>query len=73
MTTINKRSQLNLEIKKSLWQNSPYPLDYPRVLTYCLGIGSPTFRITIEKLEPDVFVDSQGRKWVRAKDDEVTE
>jgi hypothetical protein len=40
--------------------------EFPFVLTFNEMITHPRYRITIEVIEEDSFIDSEGRKWVKA-------
>lgn len=46
---------------------------FPKVITFSRGIEYPKFKITIEEIDEDFFVDSKGVKWVKAKDDDDEE
>lgn len=43
--------------------------DFPLSEVFCEGNTAPAYRITIEVLEKDFFIDSKGQKWVRVKDE----
>lgn len=68
MTNISSKQVLNRQIKDCLWDESP--ASFPVSFTFCEGLGHPTFRITVERLQDDFYIDSSGNKWVRVKDQE---
>ena len=66
METIKSKRILHSKIKKIL-QNSPEDnLDFPQILSYCEGMGQPIFKISVDKIQEDFFVDDKGQKWVKA-------
>jgi hypothetical protein len=40
---------------------------FPKVITFTRGINFPKYKITIEEIEEDFFIDSKGVKWIKAK------
>lgn len=42
---------------------------FPQVITFSRGLEYPKFKITIEEINEDFFIDSKGIKWVKAKED----
>lgn len=42
--------------------------DFPRVIHYNRGIEYSKFKVTIEEIDEDFFIDSKGSKWVKVKD-----
>lgn len=67
MDIIRGRQILSREIKEALWDCPEDNIQFTRILFFCEGIGDPTFKITIEKLDQDSFVDGKGETWVRVK------
>jgi len=62
---IDHLPNLNREFKKIF---SPiYTEKFPVVLEYNEGMEFPTYKITIEKLEVDTYVDANGQKWKKVK------
>lgn len=47
--------------------------NFPKVITFSRGIEFPKYKITIEEIEEDFFVDSKGVKWAKVKDTEKKE
>lgn len=43
---------------------------FPQVITFTRGLEHPKFKITIEEIDEDFFVDSKGVKWVKAKEED---
>jgi hypothetical protein len=41
--------------------------EFPKSITYSKGIEHPKYRITIEEIEDDFFVDSKGVKWIKVQ------
>jgi hypothetical protein len=44
-------------------------IDEPVEIYFQDGVISPKYKITIEMIEDDYFIDAKGRKWLRAKDE----
>lgn len=42
--------------------------EVPATIEFCTGIGKKKFVIEIHVEDPDTFIDSNGNKWVRAKE-----
>jgi hypothetical protein len=40
--------------------------DFPKVITFNRGIEYPKYKVTVEEIEEDFFVDSKGTKWIKA-------
>jgi len=61
-----------VELKRVIAQiiNDDKSGKFPQVITFSRGIEFPKFKITIEEIDEDFFVDSKGVKWVKAKDDD---
>lgn len=73
---VSKLSELKKSIGQIINDNSPNR-DFPKVITFNRGIEFTKYKITIDEIEEDFFVDSKGTKWVKAnkstdmeKDDE---
>lgn len=60
------------ELKKRIGYiiNDHPHLDEPVTLEFHEGMEFPKYRITIEALEEDFYVDAKGKKWKRVKEDE---
>lgn len=43
---------------------------FPKIITFSRGIEYSKFKITIEEIEEDFFIDSKGIKWIKAKETE---
>lgn len=67
METIKSKRVLHGRIKKFLENLPEENITFPQFLTFSEGIGTPTFKLTIEKSEDDFFVDDKGVKWVKAR------
>jgi hypothetical protein len=67
MDIIRGKQVLNSIIKECLWDCPEDNIQFPKSLFFCEGIGQPTFKITIEKLDRDQFIDGDGNKWVKTK------
>ena len=59
------------EIKRYLSETLCGDLDskLPKSFCFVQEIGKPKYKITVELLEEDFFIDSKGRKWFREKDE----
>lgn len=62
-----------VELKRIIAQiiNEDTPEKFPQVITFNRGIEYPKFKITVEEIDEDFFVDSKGVKWVKAKDNDA--
>ena len=59
------------ELKKFLGQAiEREDVDYPKTITFNRGIELPKYRITIELVEEDYFIDSKGVKWKKVIEEE---
>ena len=65
---LQKISELYREIKRVVKdeKNSLFPVEH----FFNKGMGHPIFKITIEKQENDIYVDHNGQKWVKFKEQE---
>lgn len=59
-----------LELKSSIAKliNNSSASDFPKTIIFSRGIDFPQFKITIEVVEEDFFIDQKGVKWVRVND-----
>ncbi len=51
------------EIRETLCEDEENPIVFPKSMIFCEGMGQPMFKITIEKIENDSFIDEKGQKW----------
>lgn len=51
------------EIRETLWDDEENPIEFPKTFMFCEGMAQPMFKITIEKIESDSFIDEKGQKW----------
>ena len=60
------------ELKKRLGQiiKEIPDVNLPTILEFHEGMEFPKYRITIEALEEDFYIDAKGKKWKRVKEDE---
>ena len=60
-----------IELRKVVAQiiNDDKSENFPKIITFSRGIEFPKFKITIEEIDEDFFIDSKGIKWVKAKND----
>lgn len=60
------------ELKRTLGQilNESSNGDFPKEITFSRGIEFPKYKITVEEIEEDFFVDKKGTRWVKDKKDE---
>lgn len=70
MDIIRSKQILNRMIKETMWDEPDDNITFPKVFFFCDGIGQPTFEITIRKMEEDFFIDGNGDKWIRVKEEE---
>jgi len=66
MDTIKSKRALNSRIKEVLEGTPDDNLRFPKVISYCEGMGQPEYTITIEMSQHDYFTDEKGQKWVKA-------
>ena len=64
---VSKLSELTRAIKQLI--NDSQDEEYPKEVTYNRGIEYPKYRITIDEIEEDFFVDSKGQRWAKVKDE----
>lgn len=65
MTILTESIELFSEIRKALSNKTEAEEILPKIITYTKDNGLSVYKITIEKSEPDFFIDSKGRKWRR--------
>ncbi len=58
---IDHLPDLNRQIKNLMFR--PTEDIWPFVIDYCEGMEFPQYRITIEKIDCDTFVDANGQTW----------
>jgi hypothetical protein len=63
---IHKMHELIMALTK-LVEDTP-PSQFPQVLNYKPAIHSTKYRITVEIVQPDFYVDHNGNKWARVKE-----
>lgn len=66
MSMIKSKKTLHSTIKWIIEGAHEEYSSFPQKLTFCEGMGHPTFTFTIEKREDDFFVDDKGQRWVKA-------
>lgn len=65
---ITKSSELKSLIMDAIRE---YPsTSFPLVINFSLGMESPEYKITIEQIEKEFFIDSKGVKWQKVKETE---
>lgn len=42
--------------------------DLPLVIDFCKGMEFDNFKITIENMEKDYYIDKNGTKWIRSEE-----
>jgi hypothetical protein len=59
-----------VELKRIIAQiiNEDKSEKFPQSITFSRGIEYPKYKITIEEIDEDFFVDSKGIKWIKSKD-----
>lgn len=67
MDVIRSKRILGSILKETLSEFEEQEIQFPRVISYCESLGQPTFKITIEKIDEDIFIDENGCKWVKSK------
>ena len=64
---VNKLSDLKRMIGHII--NDTTDQKFPRVIHFNRGIEYRKYKVTIEELDEDFFIDSKGSKWVKVKED----
>lgn len=44
--------------------------NFPKTINFSRGIEFPKFKITVELVEEDYFVDSKGQKWAKIREEQ---
>ncbi len=68
---VNKLSDLKRMIGHII--NDTNEHEFPRVIHFNRGIEYKKFKVTIEEIDEDFFIDSKGSRWVKVKDDSENE
>ncbi len=57
------------ELKKTLGSllSEPKNHDFPKQITFNRGIEFAKYKITIEEIDEDFFIDSKGQRWAKVK------
>lgn len=66
-TKVNKLSDLKRMIGQIINDTSEH--DFPRIIHFNRGIEYQKYKVTIEEIDEDFFIDSKGSRWVKVKDD----
>jgi hypothetical protein len=66
MEMIKSKKKLHSKIRSILENENDLTAEYEE-FTFCEGMGEPTFKITIEKTEEDIYFDDKGQKWVKVE------
>ena len=66
METIKSKRVLHSKIREILGNNPEDDIKFPQLLSYREGMGEPIFKITVEKIEEDYYIDESGQKLVKA-------
>ena len=68
MDIISSKQVLNQIIRECMYQDEETNIPLPKSVLFCEGLGCAMFKITIEKMENDTFIDAQGNEWKKVKD-----
>lgn len=63
MGEIKKIPELLRQIKKAIVTEDDFPIE----LILCQGMEFPEYKVRIEVVEKDHYIDSNGQKWVKSK------
>ena len=63
LKNFNNIPALNREIKIIINQYKSHEKDFPVELNFNESMEQPQFKVTIQKLDTDVYVDKTGQKW----------
>ena len=67
MLPISSKSDLNRQLRNLVMEETDDDKRYPSTFLFCEGIGNPTFKITVQKVDDNTFIDSKGTKWIKQK------
>jgi hypothetical protein len=65
---VNTIAELKKAIGKIINENSDK--DLPKEIIFNRGIEYSNYKITVEAIEEDFFIDSKGHKWKKLKEDD---
>ena len=68
MDIISSKQVLNQILRECMYQEEESPVPLPKSVLFCEGLGCEIFKITIEKMENDTFIDGKGIEWKKVKD-----
>lgn len=68
---VNKLSDLKRMIGRII--NDTNENDFPQVIHFNRGIEYRKFKVTIDEIDDDFFIDSKGSKWVKVKNESENE
>jgi hypothetical protein len=54
-------------IKEIIQHGEEDDIIFPKTINYCESLGEPIYKIVIDKMENDFYIDDKGWKWVRVK------
>jgi len=63
---VSKKSEINKNIKELIFKTDPKNL--PQSFVFDRGIGKTHYRLTVETIENNFFVDEHGQKWAKVKE-----
>jgi hypothetical protein len=60
------------DLKKAIGHiiNNSDNTGFPQEITFNRGLEHDKFKITIDQLEEDFFIDSKGKKWIKVKEED---
>jgi hypothetical protein len=64
---ITKIAELNRQIKRLIVEDKVK--DYPVEYEFNQGMEFPNYRIIVEKVDSDFYIDSKGTKWIREQNE----
>jgi len=63
---IHKMHELMIAMAKIV-EDTPTS-QFPQILTYKANIHSVKYKITVEVVQPEFYIDHQGNRWARVKE-----
>lgn len=66
---IDLKRTFGLMLKNQSRSNSKgLSTEFPKEIIFSRGIEFPQYKITIEEIEDDYFIDAKGTKWMKVKE-----
>ncbi len=67
MDIIRSKQVLNNILREAMYQDEENPIPLPKSVFFRDGLSWPTFKITIEMMNDDTYIDEKGAVWKKIK------